>query len=505
MKEARGKKQEARSKTEKGTKTVKEERSKKTKLKKGVLSVVFTVVFISAVVVLNVIVGILSDRFNTSADLTAESIYSLDENTKKFLNDSLKSDVTITVLNSEKKYEEQDSAYKQVSEILKRMEKLSGHVEVNYLDIEQNPNYTARFKGETVDDNYIVVECEKTGRHKIISPYEYFSFNQTYLQYYGYYIIEGSNIEQETVSAMMYATSDKVVRVAFTEGYNESASGVGLTELLSRNGYEVEALPLTTTAEIDPEIDFVVVYAPELDMDKEQIAKLDKFLDNNGKCVIYFASVTQPRTPNIDEFLADWGLAVGYEIIGQTDERYMFRSNTLYAHFQQICDTAYTEGVYGTRLYTYGMYQRPVYKLENSDTNITVLMKTYDGAFAYPLDAEEAEDFDSSETGEFNVVATAQKTTEDAVSRVCVVGSDALASTLLMSYSNSNNAEFFVGMWNYISGRERGMTVKAKTLTPATFEMNVKTANTLAVILCIVIPVSVIVVGIVVWVRRRNR
>ena len=483
----------------------------KRSFKRGALSVVLTVVFIAAVVVLNVIVGIVSERVNTAADLTANAIYSLDEKTENYLNDTLNSDVTITVLNSEKAFEEQDSSYKQVNEILKKMEMQSGHVKINYLDIDRNPNYTAQFKGETLADNYIVVECEKTGRHRIISPYDYFSFNQTYLQYYGYYIVEGSNIEQEVVSAMMYTTSDRLVRVAFTEGYGESSTSSALQNLLSRNGYEVETLSLATTAEIDPEIDYVVIFAPELDLDQSQLAKLDKFLDNNGKYgknVVYFASAQQRRTPNIDEFLADWGMAVGYYVIGQTDQNYLMSADLLYAHLQRICDTDYTANVYGTRLYTYGMYQRPVYKLENSYTDITVLMKTYDRAFLYPMDEKEAEtfDYDKAESGEFNDVMVAQKITEDGnKSRVCVVGSEILASNLMMSYTNSNNAEFFVGMWNYISGREQGILIKAKSLTPVTFEMNVKTANSLSIVLCVVIPVGVIVLGIVIWVRRRHR
>ena len=512
MKEAKGEKQEAMTE-EQQVKSKRPEREKfnKRSFQRGTLSVVLTVVFVAAVVLVNIIVGIVSDRVNTAADLTANAIYSLDEKTENYLNDTLGSDVTITVLNTEKTFEEQDSAYKQVNEILKKMEMQSGHVKLKYLDIDQNPNYTAQFKGETLADNYIVVECEKTGRHKIISPYDYFTFNQTYLQYYGAYVVEGSNIEQETVSAMMYTTSDRLVRVAFTEGYGEGSTSSALQSLLSRNGYEVETLPLATTAEIDPEIDYVVIFAPTLDLDNSQLAKLDKFLDNNGnfgKNVVYFASAQQPKTPNIDGFLADWGLAVGYEVIGQTDPSYLISADDLYAHLQQLCDTDYTKDVYGTRLYTYGMDQRPVYQLENSKTDITVLMKTYDNAFLYPLDSEEAADFDydRAETGAFNDVVIAQKSTESGdLSRVCVIGSEHLATSWMMSFTNSNNAEFFVGMWNRISGRAQGITIKAKSLTPVTFEMNVKTANTLSIVLCVVIPIGVIVLGIVIWLRRRHR
>lgn len=502
-------------KTESSEKKKRREKKKhsfnKRGIKHGALSIVLTVVFIAAVVLVNVIVGVMSDRFDTAADLTTAGIYTLDEKTETYLDKTLDSDVTLTVLRGEQEFEAQDSSYKQVNEILKRMEMTGGHVEVNYLDIDQNPNYTSKFKGETLAANYIVVECEKTGRHRIISPYDYFNFDQNYLQYYGAYVVESSNIEQEAVSAMMYTTSDNVVKIAFTEGYGESDSSSALQTLLSRNGYEVETLPLATTAEISSDIDYVVIYAPTIDLDKSQLAKLDKFLDNNGnfgKNVVYFASAGQPKTPNIDEFLSDWGISVGYDVIGQADQNYLISADTVFAHLQQVCDTDYTQTVYGSQLMTFGAYVRPIYLLENSSFDRTVLMKTHDKAFLYPMDEELAEDFDinSAESGEFNDVVVSQTTTESgSKSRVCVIGTEMLASSAFMSYTNANNAEFFVGMWNYISGREQGMTIRAKSLTPATFEMNVKTANSLSIALCIVIPICVIVLGIVIWLRRRHR
>lgn len=477
----------------------------KRRLRRGALSVAFTILFIAAVVVVNVIVWVASDRLDMSADLTAEEIYTLDETTERYLGETLSSDVEITVLNTEQAFENQDAAYKQVSEILKKMSMTSSHVKVRYLNVDQNPNFTSKFKGETIAANYIVVECEQTGRHRIISPYDYFTFDQNYLQYYAYFV-ESSAIEQEAVSAMMYTTSERLIRVAFAEGYNESEEGEALKQLLMNSGYEVMSFPLNTTSEISPETDFVVLYAPLIDIDKDQLAKLDKFLYNNGeygKNLVYFASTRQPKTPNIDEFLSGWGLAVGFDVVGQSDESYLISDATSYAHLQKICDTEYTKNVYGSRLLTYGIELRPVYALEGGSNERTVLMKSFDGAFLFPLDTEAAKDFnyDGTKRGEFNSVIVSQRNG----SRVCAVGAEYLASGAMMSYGNSNNAEFFVGMWDHISGREQGVVIKPKSLTPAVFEMSVKTANTLSVVLCVIVPVCVIALGLVIWIRRRHR
>lgn len=500
-----------------GTKEVKAAKPEKRKrkfnvrsFKHGSLSVVLTIVFIAVVVVINVIVGLISERFDTSADLTGTGLYTLDRTTENYLSNTLNTDITLTVLRTEKAFEEQSSPYKQVNEILKKMEMTGGHVKVNYLDIDQNPAYTSQFKGETLDANYIVVECEKTGRHKVLSPYEYFLFNQSYLQTYGQYVVESSNIEQEAVSAMLAVANEDVVRVAFTEGYGESDS-TALKNLLSKNGYDIEALNLTTTDAIDPDIDFVIMYAPSIDPDASQIAKLDRYLDNGGafgKNVFYFASISQPETPNIESFLNDWGVSVGYAEIGQTDASYLISSMTLFAHLQRINDTDYTKDVLGSTLYTLGADLRPVNVLDRSSNEREVLMTTYDKAFLYPLDRAEDEQFsmETAESGTFNdVVMSSRVHTDGTRSRLCVVGSDQLSGPSFLSYNNANNPEFFLGIFNTISGKDDGITIKSKTFSNVTFEMNAATANVLAIVLCIVIPVLVIVLGIVIWVRRRHR
>lgn len=478
--------------------------------KHGSMSVVLTIVFIAAVVVVNVIVGLISERFDTTADLTDTGLYTLDETTEKYLADTLGTDITLTVLRTEKDFEEQSSAYKQINELLKKMEMTGGHIKVNYLDLDQNPNYTSQFKGETLAANYIVVECEKTGRHKILSPYEYFSFNQTYLQAYGQYVVEGSNIEQEAVSAMLSVSNEDVIRVAFTEGYGEGDSSA-LRNLLSKNGYETETLNLTITDTIDPDIDFVIMYAPSIDPDASQLSKLDKYLDNGGaygKNVFYFASTSQPETPNIESFLNDRGVSVGYYRIGQSDANYLISSITLFAHLQQIKDTEYTKDVLDSSLYTLGADLRPVYVLDRSSHDREVLMTTYDNAFLYPLGVGLDENFsiDSAESGVFNdIVMSSHVHTNGAKSRLCVVGSDQISGSSFLSYNNANNPEFFLGIFNNISGKDDGITIKAKTFSNVKFEMNAATANVLAIVLCIVIPVLVIVLGIVIWVRRRHR
>lgn len=92
----------------------------KRNLKHGTMAVVLTVLFIAAVVVLNVIVSIISDRIDTTADLTDTGIYTLDEATTNYLA-GLDKDVTVSVMNTESSFEGGSSFYKSVNELLNKM------------------------------------------------------------------------------------------------------------------------------------------------------------------------------------------------------------------------------------------------------------------------------------------------------------------------------------------------------------------------------------------------
>lgn len=491
----------------------------------GTLSVVLTVIFVAAVVVLNVIVGIISERFDTTADLTDSGFYTLDEDAENYIKNTLSGDVSVTVLATESEFEAQGTYFKQVNEILKKMTMASDHVKLDYIDLNQNPNYSAQFKGETLAAGYIVVESPETGRHRILTRGDYLAVNSSlssydssvieqYIQYYGSSVIEGSNIEQAAVSAMMYVSNSDLVRVAFTEGYGEADSSA-LQKALERNGYDVLTVNLTTD-EIPDDVDFVVVFGPKYDIDNENLSKLDRFADNGGeygKNVFYFASVDQEKTPNIDAYLADWGFEVGYSAVGQSDSSYLISSYTSYAHLQQIMDTPYTETTYLSQLYTFGAYLRPVIQLwddgARGGVEQKVLMTTYDNAFLCPLDLADGEEFslDTAESGTFIDAAIAYRVhaTNQKLSQLAVFGSTELAGSSFMSTSNANNQDFFINLFNYISGKEDGIVIKSKTVSAPTFEMNAQTANTLAVVLCVAVPAAVIVLGIVIWVRRRHR
>ena len=259
-----------------------------------------------------------------------------------------------------------------------------------------------------------------------------------------------------------------------------------------------------------------------MDYDNENLDKLAKFLDNNGafgKNLVYFSngqayykktSDESSALVNLAAFLAEWGIEIGDSYVMQTNADYTY-GNMAIAQVLDVQDTDFAGDVYGNSLFTYDAYVRPVVQIwgeGNSKGSVEqkVLIKTYEGTYLRPMSTLSDSDFDvsSAESGVFNDAVCAYKihSTTQEVSRVAVFGSELFPD---VSYSNSNNQNYLVNMFNYISGKTDGVTITSKSFSSVGFDMNQSNANVLAIILCIVIPVVVIVLGIVIWVRRRHR
>lgn len=107
---------------------------KNKKLKYGGLSILFTVIFIVAVVLVNVIITLLGDRFMPAADLTDSGLYSIEQSTVDYIK-TITDEVTITVTSEESAFTGGSSYYYQTNEILKKIAAANSNITLQYIDV----------------------------------------------------------------------------------------------------------------------------------------------------------------------------------------------------------------------------------------------------------------------------------------------------------------------------------------------------------------------------------
>jgi len=496
---------------------------KNKKFKYGSLSVVFTVVFIAIVIMINIAAELLLERFGAKIDLTENRLYSIEEMTKNYLND-LTDNVTVTVASRETDFTGMNSVYMQTNEIIKRFAETSPYVTVNYIDLLSNPAFAGKY--ENLSATSILVESSATGRYRIINENEYLSFeyydylgNQITASEYSVYSAYGmafmdvsAAAENALLSAFLSVTDVNPVYVGVSGGYGETQNDE-LGSLLQTNAYILSTVNLTTD-EISDKYDFLIINSPDADFNGESLSKLDKWLDNGGKFgkTLIYVSPYNIETPNIDSFLRDWGVEIERSVVEQFDsEHASFVGMQLIQQFKPE-DTDYAKNL-NQNYSVYASFMRTVDILPSHPSNVEIrpLITSFEGAVRRPFEEMSNDDWiaPASDKGVFNIAAESSKIRYDGsvryASNVIVFGGYVILDDYFLKMKNANNADFFINMMNYLSGKENIVKISPKSFSVSSFNISAGTSGVIGFIFAVALPVVIVVIGVVIWLRRRYK
>ena len=483
-----------------------ERRKKSRKLKYGALATTITILFLVAVVVVNVIVGILSEKFPLSVDLTENQAFNLTSDSIEFVQ-GLDKDVTIYVLNDEASFKSGGSYFTQALSVINQYAKYSDRIKVNYINLDKNPTFATNYPDASLSTNGVLITCGN--EYKALTVTDLF---ETQSAYYRTYIL-ASQAEQAMTSALLNVTSDEKVKVSFLTGYEEADYSAFKT-LLENNGYEVVEQNILSE-DIDPEAKLAVLFAPANDYDEASLNKLDKFLTNDekyGKNVVYAVNsmAQSEEKTNLNSFLKQWNMQVGDGLVFETNTQYLWnlQQGDIFTAFNEYVDETYQQGLKTTQSLVTVPRSAPI-EIEES-SSVKTLIQFSETSGVYPLDADEnwtptEEDI----TGPIPAVAVSSKSAsvdgDITSSNVAVIGSYMALNEQILSYNAFNNSAYFLNMFNTLCDKEQGITIESKTVGGDQMAVSAQQAMIYNVVFTFVLPIAVLALGIVIWARRRNR
>ena len=482
---------------------------KSRKARHGSLAIVIVAVVVAIVIVLNVICGLLVDRFpDLKLDFTANKSFALQDDTIDYVS-HLNKDVTLNILMPEKEVENQGTYFIQAKNLLDKIKSNSnGKIDLKYVDLTSNPTFSSNYPN--VDWNggnnyFMLVECGK--QYKALKVDECFEYDEQAYSYYGQYQFTGTTIEQAVVTAILNVTADDKVVVDMIKGNNEQDYSA-IKTLLENNAYEVNEISLVTQ-DIDDKAEFIMIYAPSVDLDESAVDKISKWLDNDGKygrTLIYVPCADKVDTPNIDALLDQWGMQVEGGYVFETNTDYLISNSSAFAFVTDYSDY-YKDNLKNSKI--------PVAVSDAHDIIIKdsemahSLLTTSDKAGVQPYDVDEEWNYQDAIKGEpLNIAAEGVKTNNDEKSsRVLVFGSYAMFSEVMMSYNSFNNSAYFMNVVNTIADKDdTGITIESKSLESAELGVtDVTTQSVMIAIFVFILPAAILAAGLIVWLRRRNR
>lgn len=483
---------------------------KSRKARNGSVAVAIIAVVIAITVVVNIVAGLLTDRFpSLKFDVTQNKTYALQDTTIDYMS-KLSKDVTVTVLMTKKNFESGGIYLAQANAQLEKMQSSSkGKLTLKYIDLNQNPTFTSKYPNvdwtDSSKNNLIMVECGDQYRALTLS--DCFEYDEQTYYYYGSMQITANKIEKAVVTAVLNVTTDDKILVNIITGNQEQDSS-GVKSLLENNAYEVEEVSLAT-GELNEKAVLAVLYAPSVDLDDSAVQKISQWLDNDGKygrTFIFIPTADMPQTPNIDSLLSDWGMQLDSGYVFETDAGHSVSNTNPYAFIAEYTDY-YVDGLKNKNI--------PVAVRESHAVNVTDdskahgILITSDQVGIWPLDAAEDLDYTSALTGQsINIAAEGIKSNEDeAESKLVVFGSYLMFASDIMTYNSFNNSAYLLNLVNTVSNRD-SVDIAIENKATDNYELgatSVAINNIIMIIFVIIVPLAIIVIGIVVWLRRRNK
>ncbi len=464
------------------------------------MTVAITALFIAAVILVNIIASLLIDEFNWEIDLTSNQVYEISDNTTDFLH-SYSQNATIYVLDDEQTFKTASSMSLQAYNVIENMVDASSCLSVSFVDLDQNPDFYQKYADEDLSAGGILVVGEN-GREQYISSGDLFSLGSN-STYQNPEIL--SNVEQTIAVALEYVAGVNPIHLEFIQGHDELDIS-SLNDVFEKNNYVCDTINLTT-ATIAADTDLVVIAAPTVDYTAEEIAQLDAYLDNGGnlgKTVVYFASAEQKSLPNLEAFLAKWGIQVQQASVLETDSNYM--ANGPYTTYVSVSPSSpYVVNMPDADLPVLAPYCKELQQVAPQDSAVAVseFMTTNNTCIVRPDGAGEDWNYADAEKKSYPVALAAEKTNDTASSRVL-----SFASIQMLAYLDAptlGNGDLIMSSFGIAANKPSSVNVVPKTLTGAPLGISAMTSMLLTFLVMIVLPVAIAVIGIWVWTRRRNR
>ena len=463
-------------------------------LKTGAYSSGMIVAALAITIVVNLLVGQLPSTW-TSLDLTSNKLYSLTDQTKEFLA-GMDEDVTIYVLVSE---ENEDSM---LGQTLDRYEAMSEHITVQYVDPIQNPRFYSQYTSSSVSTNSLIVVSDK--RSKVIDANDIYVTSYDYSSYSS--SVTGYDGEGQITSALDYVLSDDIPLVYMTEGHGELSLSSSFESSLDKENVEYSTINLMDYETVPESAACLVINAPSSDLSEDDKDKVIAYLEQGGK-VILIVGYREVETPNLDAVLAYMDLSIAEGLVVEEDQSNYYQSP--FYVLPTVVASTYTSGIYGN-YYIFAPYSQGILVPEtedDSDVSYTTLLTTSSSAYSM-RNFESATEFGRQEgdaEGPFALGVEAVKTLDEGEATMVVYSSDQMFTDTASQMVGGSNQMLFTNTVSHFVDHETSVSIPVKDYEVSTLMLSSSNILVLGMITVIILPVGSLVIGFVIWFRRRKK
>lgn len=499
--------------------------------KYGSLSAVFTLVFIALVLVINLVFSSLSLSGELTVDLTQEDFTSIGEESERLLTELGKDlDVTITFMSARDMFDLKENNYNGINltgivrDLAENYQRTfdgsgdKGTITVQYKELDTDPEFEKKYLEESATKltaTSVIVQGKY--HYRVLNLSAFFSLDEEG-KYYAF------NGEYRLTTAMLQSSLSEAQVVTLTYGNGEpigedgiislDSSVAGIASVLSEAGFEIKTANLESES-IDPRTEILITYDPITDLTIHETDKITKYLSERNAYMVFVDSAT-PKMNNLQSMLSDyWGIDYKpfYRI---TDETHALGSaSTINAKYPAITtDDESASAAYQIRKSVSDMGGTIATAMPESVELIVRDGLTQDKFFVEKVlttydTAKSSTESEAGTEGEMPLMLLSTKSgygenNATEFSYVALVGSTEFADTENLIASTYGNKRILLSSARVFSANRIVPDIDPRPFGSAAVDIETGTAKLLTRLICTVVPGAIIIMGIVVFFRRRH-
>ena len=465
-------------------------------IKNGSYTMVMSVIFIAVVIVINMIVSTIPSKYS-EIDISSQKLYSIGDETKKMLKD-LEKDVTIYQI------AQSGSEDENISNLLKKYEDESKHIKVEQKDPVVNPKFVSQYTSDDLSANSLIVVCGD--RNKVI---DYNNIYETSIDYQTYSSqTTGFDGEGQITSAIGYVTSENLPVLYTVEGHGEKDMDSSIKEDIEKANMDIKSLNLLTEGNVPDDADCLFIDSPSTDFSSDEKDAIIEYLENGGKAMI-FSDYTTEDMPNFDAILENYGVQRTEGVVFEGDNQH-YAMQMPYYLVPTINSTDASSETASAGYYVLAPYAQGIKQLDDVRDTVKIesILTTSDQAYSKTdLNSNTIEKEDGDVEGPFDLgVSITESLDDDKETQIVYYSTSNLMDSQTNQMVSGGNEKLIMESLKWMTDTEESASVSipSKSLEVSYLTITDYDAAFWKICTIALIPGIFLVIGFVVWIKRRK-
>ncbi len=470
----------------------------------GGYSVLITAIVLAVIIVLNIAVGALPSSIR-QIDVSSNEIFSISDQTKTLVS-ALDEDVTLYYV------AENGKEQSIITGLLEKYSELSKKITVKNIDPTVDPSFASKYSDGDITSNSVVVESEK--RYRVV---DYSEIIETQTDYSNYastgqasttYSFAG---EGAITGAIDYVTSESLPKAYAVTGHGETGFSDTFKSYFGMDNIELADLSLVSS-DIPEDAATLIINAPTSDITEQEADKLIKYMENGGRLMLitgYAISNDNSGFINLKNLMTvteTYGLSQENGIVAEGDSAHYYQSP--YYVIPEIDSHEITDPLVSNNSMLLAPAAQGIKIADNirSSVKVTKLVETTDSSYAKTnLESTTYEKESGDIDGPFVLAAAAEEDYNGTNTRMVWISCSGMMNDDVDSLVAGGNSDLLRNALAWLTGREDTISIRAKSLSAQALTVPSGSAYILMAVTIIVIPLIIIALGFVIWLRRRKR